>query len=202
MMERRMYHPSMMNAAANNLFTTTTNPRHRAILENNRLHALLEVTGNWEQILTPQMTVDHPHYCVSDGVHTQVFDGRDEVAAFYRGLADSGMSALFGPIDEQFMVSDWGLASYGLWGFQLPGAVAAARGLDVDDLDAHYYMTEMVSMVWPYDDDAKLIGENVLEDPGTRQIWQLDPAEVLTNEEALAILAPMLDELTSTAPRS
>jgi hypothetical protein len=76
--------------------------------------------------------------------------------------------------------------------------VAAARGLEVDDLDAHYCMTEMVSMVWPYDDDAKLIGENVLEDPGTRQVWKLDPAEVMTNEEALAILAPMLDELTAT----
>lgn len=199
-MERRMYHPSMMNAAVNKLLTTTTNPHHRAILENNRLHALLEVTGNWEQILTPQMTVDHPHYCASDGVHTHVFDGRDEVAAFYRSLADSGMSALFGPIDEQFMVSDWGLAAYGLWGFQLPGAMAAARGLDVDDPDAHYYMTEMVSMVWPYNDDAKLIGENILEDPGTRRFWKLDPAEVMTNEEAQAILAPMLEELTATAP--
>lgn len=201
-MERRRYHPSMATAAVENLLKITTNPHHRAILENQRLHALLEVTGNWEQILTPQMTVEHPHYCHSDGQRTHVYDGLDEVAEFYRGLADSGMAPMFGPIDEQFMVGDWGLAAHGLWGFQLPGSMAAAQGLDVDDLDAHYYMTEMMTYVWPYDENARLVGENILEDPGTREFWKMDPADVITKEEAYAILTPMLEELMSVAARS
>ena len=33
------------------LISKTTNPHHRAILENHHIHGLLEVTGRWEQIL-------------------------------------------------------------------------------------------------------------------------------------------------------
>lgn len=195
-MDRRRYHPSMANAAANALLATTTNPHHRAILENNRLHALLEITLNWERILTPEMTVDHPHYCHSDGTRTTTYDGRDKVWEFYNSLEVSGLVGPMGPIDEKFMVGDWGFASHGLWGFQLPGPAAAAWQLEgVDDLDAHYYMTEIVSSVWVYDQNAKLMGENILEDPGTRTVWKLAPSEVMTFEECHAINRPMLDEL-------
>jgi hypothetical protein len=38
------------------------NPRSKAILENYRRHANLEVCGLYEQILTPEMTVEHPVY--------------------------------------------------------------------------------------------------------------------------------------------
>ena len=40
----------------------TTNPLHKAILENYRRHANLEVCGLWEQILVPDMTVADPVY--------------------------------------------------------------------------------------------------------------------------------------------
>src|ERR1044072_4284160 len=115
-MDRRKYHPSMAAAGIDKLLEPTTNPHHRAILENRRLHGLLEVTGNWEQILTPQMTVDHPHYVHCDGDRVHVYDGRDAVAGFYRTLIDAGIAATLGPIDVQVMVSDWGLGMHGLWG--------------------------------------------------------------------------------------
>ena len=50
-------------SAADRLLETTTDPLHRQILENYRRHAILEVCGLWEEIFTPEMTVEHPLYC-------------------------------------------------------------------------------------------------------------------------------------------
>ena len=35
------------------------NPRHRAILKNYRRHGLLEVAGRYQELLAPDMTVEH-----------------------------------------------------------------------------------------------------------------------------------------------
>jgi hypothetical protein len=53
-------------------------------------------------------------------------------------------------------------------------------------------MTHRVANVWPYDENAKLIGENVYVDRASRQIYELDPADIVTPEQAREILAPML----------
>lgn len=195
-MDRRRYHPSMANAGATALLKTTTNPHHRAILENYRLHGLFEITLNWERILTPEMTVDHPHYVHSDGTRTTTYDGRDRVWEFYHNIEVGGLVGTVGPIDEKVMVGDWGFASHGLWGLQLPGPAAAQWELEgADDLDATYYMTQKVSQIWLYDQNAKLIGENIMEDPSTRTVWKLAPSEVMTFEESHAINSAMLEEL-------
>jgi hypothetical protein len=185
---RQMYDARKTFDPVKRLISKTSDPHHRAILENHHLHGLLEVTGRWEQILTPALTVDHPHYCHSDGQRTTVYDGHAEVATFYRGLSDSGMLNLLGPLGDEYMVSDWGFATYGLWGFQLAGPMAQAWGFDVDDLDDHYYMTQYQTQVWRYNADAKLLGENILADPGTRTVWKMNPADVRTVEEQLAVL--------------
>ena len=44
------------------LIDRTTNPRHRAILLNYHRRSTLEVCGYYEEILGPDMTVEHPHY--------------------------------------------------------------------------------------------------------------------------------------------
>lgn len=185
---RRMYDPHKTFDPVKRLISTTRDPHQRAILENHHIHGLLEVTGRWEQILTPTLTVDHPHYCHSDGQHTTVYDGRDAVASFYRGLLDSGMLNFLGPLGDDYMVSDWGFAMYGVWGFQLTGPLAQACGLEVDDLDAHYYMTQYQTQLWRYDRNAKLLGENIMADPGTRTFWKMDPSEVRSVEEHLEVL--------------
>lgn len=178
----------------------TTNPHHLAILRNYRRHGLFEVTGNWEWILTPEMTVEHPHYRVNLGGETLVLDGKDAVGEFYEGLKASGLMSTFGPIREQFMVADWGLASHGLWGHQIPGSVAIEQGHDVDDPDAFYSVTVLQATIWHYTPDAKLIGEHIFEDPGSRKIEKLDPADVLTPEEAMEPILKLLDEELAANP--
>lgn len=191
---RRMYDPRKTFDPVKRLISKTTDAHHRAILENHHIHGLLEVTGRWEQILTPGLTVDHPHYCHSDGQRTTVYDGRAEVATFYRGLSDSGMLNMLGPLDDDYMVSDWGFATYGMWGYQFTAPMAQACGFEVDDLDAHYYMTQYQTQVWRYNRDAKLVGENILEDPGTRTFWKMEPSEVRTVAEQLAVLEAQYQE--------
>jgi hypothetical protein len=193
-MER--YEPKHIFRWIDAFIAETTNPHHLAILRNYRRHGIFEVTGNWQWILTPEMTVDHPHYRINLGGDTLVLDGREAVGDFYEGLKQTGLMSTFGPIREQFLVGDWGLASHGLWGHQIPGAVAIEQGHTVDDPDAFYNVTVLQATVWHYTPDAKLIGEHIFEDTGSRTIEKLDPADVLTPAEAMEPIEKLLaDEL-------
>jgi hypothetical protein len=42
----------------------------------------------------------------------------------------------------------------------VPGAVARARGCDVDDADGHYLVTARTAIFWPFDEACELIGED------------------------------------------
>ena len=44
----------LLTLAADTLLETTTNPLHRRILENYRLHAMLEVSGRYHEIFVPE----------------------------------------------------------------------------------------------------------------------------------------------------
>src|SRR5260370_37867222 len=98
-------------SAAANLLETTENLRHRAILENYRRHAILEICGEWEGIFAPDMMVKEPVYYFSitgfDGV---VVDGADAVKDVYRNLAETQTCVMLVE-NEHLWVDDWGFAS-------------------------------------------------------------------------------------------
>jgi hypothetical protein len=51
-------------------------------------------------------------------------------------------------------------------------------------------------MIWSYDDGGRLLGEDVWEpDPDQAEITKLDPADVLTTQEAARLLAPFIKPL-------
>ena len=53
-------------------------------------------------------------------------------------------------------------------------------------------------MIWPYDDQGRLIGEDVWEpEPSKSELFKLDPADVLTTEESAKLLAPLIKPLPS-----
>lgn len=177
------------------LLARTDNPRHRAILRNFRRHALLEVSGRWREILTPQMTVAVPVYRLNENGRSVHLTGVAAVGEFYRDIADQGLN-VFGPIEEQILVSDWGLAIESLFGNYLPGQVLAAQGEDIDDPLAYYQLTHYMASFWPYDEDCRLIGEHIYEDAASRVIHKLDPDQVVTPAQAAAILGPLLADAT------
>jgi hypothetical protein len=175
------------------LLATVRDPRHRAILRNYRRHVLLELAGRWQEILTPAMTVPHPVYRSVMGAQTIVYDGIDEVAGFYRGLAEAGM-AVSSPIEERIAVADWGLATETRSLQILPGHVLAAQGFAVADPAETCRFTVQVAMIWPYDENAKLIGEHVYVDLSSARIEKGDPADIVTPERAAELVTPLLEE--------
>jgi len=179
---------------ADRLLGIVTDERQRAILENFRRHAMLEVSGRWPEILAPELTSSHPVYRVAAGTTTEVFDGHDAVAGFYRGMTDVGLNLIM-PLSERMAVADWGLAFESLLAHVVPGAALPLHGVVVDGVDpaATYVLTERVANVWPYDADAKLLGENVFIDIGSRNLYLLEPGDVITTDQARQALEPLLD---------
>ena len=78
--ERAVY--DCMNPTAE-LLEVTTKPLHRAMLLNFWRHVHLEGAGEYEQIVAPDMMVDHPVYRVAWGANPAVIEGKEAVVAFY-----------------------------------------------------------------------------------------------------------------------
>lgn len=173
------------------LLAVTENPRHRAILLNFRRHALLEVSGLWEQILVPDMMVDDPFYRLNENGNSLHLRGMTEVGDFYRGITEAGLN-VFGPISENIAVADWGLAIESYFGNFVTGSALLEQGEDIDDPDAHYQLTHYMASFWPYDEDCRLVGEHIYEDSGSRTIVKMDPADVVSPAMARTALAPLL----------
>jgi hypothetical protein len=185
-----IYSPLTHTRAAEQLITQLGNAHHRAILENYRRHALLEVAGRWQEILVPAMTVDHPVYWVPiNGVSTKL-DGMDAVAKFDAGLVDGGMN-VFGPVHQKIAVADWGFAAEALFQQHVSGQQLLEQG--ERGLDGHkvYRVEWMVASAWHYTPDARLIGEHIYPQ-GTRTITEADAADLVTPEMAARLLEPVL----------
>lgn len=163
-------------------------PHRQAILLNYNRHAALEFSDLWQHIFTPEMTVAEPKYRVQLGTEeVQDFDGLTSVKGFYTALNNYVVWLQ----DEQLFVNDWGLASYSTFGQFVSGKEAAAAGHDVDDPDATYILTCPLAMFWPYDENAKLIGEEVYQLADMRLV-KPDPEDVFTFEERAAVLRPYI----------
>jgi hypothetical protein len=167
-----------------------TNDHHRAILQGYKTHACFEFGGATANIFTPEMTIDHPVYTVKLGrgaTGVDVFDGEDAVKGFY----DYVNSQLVLFLNEQHWVNDWGLASRADLVRIVTGHTLKEEGVEVDDLDANYCESTHLAMFWPYDENAKLMGEHVyqLEDPVLEKVADED---MFTEEERNAISAEFL----------
>jgi hypothetical protein len=187
-----------LNVAVHRLLEQTENPRHRYMLQAYDRHRLLEVSGRYEEIFAPQMTVEQPVYHFHAlGLSTTVA-GREEVEGLYAEWARTGQCVMFVE-DEQLAVCDTFIASVIPVGYQqMPGAVLRALGFDVDDEAATYVYKASEQMIWPYDDRGRLIGEDVWEvEPEKAEIIKLDPADVITTAQAAELLAPLIEPLPS-----
>lgn len=182
------------NLAVERLLETTENPRHRYLLHAYNRHRYLEMAGRWKEIFAPEMTVEHPTYHFNVfGVNT-VLQGAEAVQAVYAEWSETAQ-CVFYTDDEVLAVGDNMICSTATIYQQTPGAVLAAAGAPVDP-EAHYLVANVEHMIWPYDDQGRLIGEDVWEiDESKRQVIPLDPSEVLTVERAAELLGPLIKPL-------
>ncbi|MFM2301671.1 MAG: hypothetical protein RLZZ84_1407 [Pseudomonadota bacterium] len=180
------------NDAVDALLAVTTNPRHRFLLETYHRHRFLEMAGRYAEIFAPEMTVANPVYHFNALGITATLGGADSVEGLYGMWAESHQS-IFYTEDEQVAVSDNFITSISTATQQTAGAALIANGIEVDDPDAMYLYRSRIMMTWPYDDECRLLGEDVWEtEPDQRMITKLDPADVVTTEMAAELLNPLI----------
>lgn len=183
------------NAAVERLIETTENPRHLFLLHAYNRHRYLEMAGRYQEIFVPEMTVEHPVYHFNVFGLNVTLDGREEVEAVYRQWTETGQCVFYVDGDEKLAVGDNMICSTATICQQTPGAVLAATGADADP-DATYLVMNVEHMIWPYDDEGRLVGEDVWEiDESKRRVVELKPAEVLTPQQAAGLLEPLIRPL-------
>jgi hypothetical protein len=158
------------------LLETTTNPPHRAMLLNFWRHVHLEGSGQYDRIVAPDMMVDEPIYRVTWGANPAVITGKEGVVAFYESV---GKAVLWNS-DDLLAVADWGICDELTFHQLARGSDLRAVGYDVDEPGAIYHVSSRQAFVWPYDERARLIGENLYEDKTSLAIEEVDPAEAIT----------------------
>jgi len=170
----------------------TRHPYHRAILKNYLRHVLLEISGYWDEILVPALTVDEPVYRLGHLGGTVVLTGRDQVERFYRESVEAGKNVA-GALTVNVGVEDFGVVTEARWAEILPGAVMREdHGTLGADPGRHYLVTHNISQVFSYGRDAKLTGKRLYDDPASYRYELLAPHDVVTPADARRELASLL----------
>jgi hypothetical protein len=179
-----------MNPTAE-LLEKTENPLHRAMLLNFWRHVHLEGSGQFERIVASDMMVDEPVYRVTWGASPAVIKGKEGVLAFYRSVGE----AVLWNSDDWLAVADWGIADELTFHQLGRGADLRAVGYDVEDPDAIYHVSSRQAFIWPYDSQARLIGENLYEDKTSLAIEEVTPDEAITPARVREIHLELLAKL-------
>ena len=187
------------NAAVERLIETTENERHLYLLHAYNRHRYLEMAGRYQEIFAPEMTVENPIYHFNMLGQTLTLEGAEAVKAVYAEWTETAQ-CIFYAGSEKLAVSDSMIVSTSVMYQQTPGSVLVANGVDVDPA-ATYLMKSAEHMIWPYDDQGRLVGEDVWEyDETQRDVIALDPMEVLTAEMSGKLLDPLIKPLPSRNP--
>ncbi len=197
------YDVTKFNVAIDKLLATTTNPRHRFLLQAYSRYRYLEVAGRYEEIFAPEMMAPNPSYHFHAGGMNAKLEGQKAVKSLYRMWADTNQSILYveneqAAVADNFIVSTsfshqqvlgqslmFNKAVSYLPGFLSEMVLKKLRKNIKADENAMYLYSNFLEMVWPYDDRGRLIGEDVWEpDPDKADIVKLNPADVLTTAES------------------
>jgi hypothetical protein len=207
-----------LNIAIDRLLEVTEDPRHRFMLQAYSRHRYLEVAGRYEEIFAPEMMSMHPVYVFKAAGNNATLAGQDNVKGLYRFWAETNQSIFFVE-NEEVAVADHFICSVATMQQQVSGKILKANklmqhlpnavshrilqellgttGHKANDNDMYLYRTK-IEMVWPYDDQCRLIGENVYEPyPEKAELTKLAPADILTTEQSDKLLAPLIKPLPS-----
>jgi hypothetical protein len=165
------------------LLKTTTDPLHKAILENFRRHVHLEGSGQFDRITEPDMMADNPVYRVSWGANPLVVEGKQNIVNFYNSV---GAQVLWNS-DDFIAVNDWGIADELTFNQLLKGSDLLRMGYKADNADGYYHLQSRQAFIWPYDENARLKGENLYEDKTSVKIAPVATSDVITPQRVAEI---------------
>ncbi|WP_018178901.1 nuclear transport factor 2 family protein [Jongsikchunia kroppenstedtii] len=136
---------------------TTTNPRHKQILEIVLEHAQAEAKPDLDGLMAT--LAPNPDYHFWNDGHDVGPKTTEGVRAYYTAFVESKSNILEFDLDR-LLVDDEGLMMEGYLRQIYPGAYAAQLGFPIDDPDAAYFIEFRQLIVWPVDADGKIIGED------------------------------------------
>ena len=198
------------------LVTVTSSPRQRYLLLAFLRHLYLEMSGQYDDVLSDDMMVETPVYNLHALGFNTTITGKENVRSLYKFWADTNQTVFYGE-NVQAAVADGYIAltvqaHQQVWGGSILSSKAlgllpkglsselllkllSAKGLEAKP-DQMYLYSNFEESIWPYDDRGRLLREDVLEPlPQNAQIAHLDPADVLTTAQAAAALAPFIKPL-------
>ena len=185
---------TQINAPVDRLLNATQNPLHRYLLTAYKRHRLLELSGRYEEVFASEMTVENPVYRFNLIGQSFKLEGRDALESLYRYWAETDQSIFYGE-NETVAVGDTMVVSRVILYQQQLGSALRERGIDAEE-NAMYLMKANIAMIWPYDNNGRMVGEDVWEyDDTDRDFVKLNPADVLTTEQAAKLLDPFIEPL-------
>lgn len=134
-----------------------TSERQRAMLKTLREHLLAEADLDLDGLLST--LVDEPRYHLWGSGRDVGPKGSDAVAEYYTALVAARRGVLEYDI-ERFVIDDETIVTEGFIRAYQHGPVAAGFGYAVPDLDAHYIVRYRALVLWPFDHDERLLGED------------------------------------------
>jgi hypothetical protein len=86
-------------------------------------------------------------------------------------------------LPDKIAVADWGLADELTFHFMETEHILEEFGVEVEDKDAYYHFQTRQTFIWPYDGQARLIGEHLYVDATSATVERIDdPSELVTPE--------------------
>lgn len=155
-------------------------PRRRAVLACVRDHLKAEAEGDFAQMLGTLAADPNYHFWVEGNGFGNGPKGRGAVKAHYEGLFREGRHVCDWDIDR-IVVDEDTVVTEGWFDQLFPGKVLAARGAKIDDEDAVYALRVRLLILWPFDENAKLVGEDSYMNGAMyapENIRKLSPAEI------------------------
>lgn len=151
----------------------TTDPRHRRMLEQYYKHARGEVVGDLDAVISTLSPNPVYKYVVPGDEQPSGLEGirqfyRDDVFATGRNFIEQTLTRIV--VDDHTIVAE-GPMRLLRWGRDL-----VDEGATVDDPEAVYLIGADMIIVWPFDDEQRIIGEETWAQRPT--FAKVDPADV------------------------
>lgn len=153
----------------------TTSERQRAMLEVVRKHMDAEARLDLDGLLEGQ--IDEPRYHIWGSGRDTGPKGKHAVLQYYsdlvaarRGILEYDIGRIV--VDDDAVVTEGDIRAY------QPGEVARDFGYNVDDLDATYLVRYRALVIWPFDADGRMLGEDGYGAVHPDDALLVDPADL------------------------
>jgi hypothetical protein len=136
----------------------TSNERHLKMLKQLLKHAEGEAAADLDSVMET-LGANPAYHSFGGGAHMNPV-GRDAVLKFYIEEVIGGGKHFFEYDLDRLVVDDDAIVTEGNFKALYWGHDAKRDGFPVDDPEAFYLLHVRMLIVWPYDEDANIIGED------------------------------------------